>query len=159
MLLYTPSVENDTLMMAWWHMMMGQGEVHEVFAEEALTPSGFLGMLRRVSLLYHADDEGMAVVIFFEPFMAGALLGFWVRPDWRRVHRSESWKMFIDTMKIVLEYVPVVMFMTKRRHVVQTAISFGFTILGKVPSLYGGHDATLGYMTREMFEESYERIT
>ena len=125
-----------------------------MFAEHAATPSGFLGIFNNpnTALFYRLDEKGVCVAIWFEPFMNNLSLGLWARPDYR--HRG-YWRDLIEAHRLVFQHTPMVMFITKRAHVVDAARDFGFTIVGQMPYLYRGEPGAIAYITKEDFERKY----
>jgi hypothetical protein len=150
-----PSVERDFLLLSWWNTLIEDGELFDVFAEDtASTPSGFLSLFAAptTTMFYQRDDAGLTVVMWFEPFMGNAALGMWARKDYRHRH---WWSTLLTVLRWVFADVPLVLYITKRQHVVDSSLAVGFTSMGEMPYLYRGVTGYIAYMTREMFEEKY----
>lgn len=154
----TPSIEGDLLMLRWWELMHRSGELTDVFPERAETPSGFLALFGNpeTHLFYRADERGLAVCMWFEPFMGNMALGMWCRKDWR--HRR-WWDDLLMALQTVLSVVPMIFYFTKRQHVLESGIAVGFVSVGTVPYLYRGEPGHLAYITREIFEERYGKLS
>ena len=149
-----PGAEGDYLVLRWWAQLKERGELLDVFAEHAATPSGFLTIFNHPNtvLFYKDDEQGVAEAIWFEPFMGSVALGLWCRPDHR--HRK-YWADLTAAFRMVFQHVPMVMFITKQHHVVQAARDYGFTVVGEMPYLYRGEPGFIAYMTREEFEKTH----
>ena len=152
--LLAPGLDRDMLLLSWWGQLIDDGELSDIFAEVASTPTGFLGLFNNPTTAFFArqDAQGAAVMIWFEQFMGAAALGLWARKDFRG---RKYWDDLIAAVRRVFEHVQLVMFMTKHPHVVAASRDFGFTFIGTMPYLYHGQPGHIAYLTREGFKERH----
>lgn len=153
---YVPSHEGDGLLLQWWSTLVEQDDLAKLFAAEAQTPSSFLATFQSPTVLcYEKDARGIAAAVWFTHALSGAMLALWARADWR----GGKWRpLVIEAMRQVFTLVPIVLFVTRGPHVQKAAREMGFVVQGEpIPYIYMGQEATLGYMTRERFEEIYGR--
>ena len=159
MIVREPGVEGDLLLLQWWSILVEDGELLDVFSEIAETPSGFLGVFTNpnIAFFYDIDEKGITKAIWFEPFMGtNVSMGMWCRKDWRH---GRWWGDLIDVLGKMFEHTPMVMFITKRPHVVESALRVGFTSMGKMPYAYRGEDGYVAYLTREEYEKKHGKYS
>lgn len=145
-----PGEEGDYLVLRWWAQLRESGELLDVFAAHAGTPGGFLGIFNAPNtvLFYRLDEKGVCLAIWFEPFMGNVALGLWARPDFR--HRG-YWRDVIEAHRLVFQHTPLVVFVTKRPHVIEASKDFGYTTLDTIPYFFRGEAGALAYLTKEEF--------
>ena len=153
MTIYVPGTEQDLLLLQWWAQMT-ETDDFEAFSPTVRTPAMFLALFQQPNaLFYDTDEKGIRFAVWVNDFMGGASINFWARADWRNGQWANS--LMFDVMPKVFSVTPLAVFTTRGPHVVKRAREWGWTILGEVPYLYLGKTATVGYMTREMYEERY----
>lgn len=152
-----PGAASDILLLRWWQQMVEDGELLEVFGDCVATPSGFLSVFgdARTTLYYIADDDGIGLALWYEPFMGNTALGMWGRKDWRK---RRWWEPLRETLREQLKLFPLVIAMTRNQNLVVAGPEMGFAVLGQVPFLYRGDTCTIEYLTREMFEAKHGAI-
>lgn len=146
---YAPGTAHDVLLLQWWARMLELGDTDSVLGPNGFTLYGFFKEFQPpTGLLFAADTDGIYFAIWFVPFMGGAIMGLWVRPDWRQARWDAYGNAGLDR---AFEAVPLIMFVSKNPQVMKMAPErFGFTLLGDVPHLYGGEQVGgVGYLTRE----------
>lgn len=152
--IYVPGTEQDLLLLQWWAQIKETGDLAEAFSPDIGTPSAFLALFQvPTALFYDYDEKGIRFAVWICAFMGGASINFWARPDYRKGQWADS--LMYEVMPKVFAVTPLALFTTRGPHVVKRAREWGWTVLGDVPYLYLGKTATVGYMTREMYEERY----
>lgn len=145
-----PGAASDILLLRWWQQMVEDGELLEVFGDCVATPSGFLSVFAdtRTTLYYTADENGIGLALWYEPFMGNTALGMWGRKDWRK---RRWWDALKATLAEQLETFPMIIAMTRNKNLVVAGPEMGFVKLGQVPYLYRGDTCDILYCTRESF--------
>ena len=159
MQVYEPSAVADTLLLKWWTEIQENGELEDVFAPSAQTLHGFLSIFQPPTVLFwklEPDATGTLKVtsaIWFERFMAdNTNMGMWVDSRYRH---GRWWDDLIEVLRVVFQYTNLVIYMTKRRHVIESGLRVGFTDVGQIPYIYRGQAGWVAYLTKDVFEERY----
>jgi hypothetical protein len=105
-----------------------------------------------LALLYEADEQGIWFASWYEPILSALVQGLWAREDKRGKELVET---VGRSMKMVFDYAPVIMGLTRFKDVVASAELFGAKNHGLIPCIWEGEAAYLASLTKEDFERVY----
>lgn len=149
MMVYTPSIETDLLLLNWY-MDLGSGPDFEAAFSAELAPCGaFMSAMQRTMLVYEADERGIWGAVWFDRQMSAGLAGLWVREDKR--HWDTGVQFLGNAMEFGLEHFPVLLFAARNANVVHKAATYGYVVLGEIPGIFDGEAATVGWVDAARF--------
>ena len=148
---YDGSPAHDLALAQWWAMLVHGDELGSVLPARYAPLGAFLGVFRGGGRTYLAvDDHGPAVVVFGFPWCSAAMLGCWLRRDWRRTRRGHEAAR--AGIRELLAWSPLLMVLApdepRRRLYARVGVRF---LDGWVPGLWQGQAACLGWLTAETY--------
>lgn len=163
MKIYQPGdVTGDLALLNWYMTLNAEGSIATAFGPSMWPLSVFVKTLSDPCnrVFYLEDERGWWAVAWITPLGGAMTWGFWVREDVRGTKgpkHDEGFSLVMDSLRVTLTYVPLVLSMTKQAHAVKLLLGLGFTYLGHVPYLFDGDECDTFYLTREVFGPRYER--
>jgi hypothetical protein len=146
MIRYTATPEQDVLLAQWWGHLIHFGELEAVVPGRYAALGAFLGFCRGVRLYLEADANGPTVVCFGAPWCDGAMVGLWVRRDWRRTRRA--YRAVMEALRELLAWSPLLVVLAPDARRKRLYEKIGVTFLdGWMPGLWQGQPAALGWLT------------
>lgn len=144
---YRQSTEEDLLIIQWWARLQQSDEMNKMFANPH-TPYSILKALQPPNVcLYELDGDGIWFMSWFEPTFTGAFFSVWIRPDRRK--GLESYECFLKAADAGFSQFTTLMGVTKQEDLLPLHEKLGYTILCKVPELFGGLDAWVVLLDKE----------
>ncbi len=148
---YTPGRDADLLLAQLWARMDADGDLDLVFGSPTFGLSDLMVAMRAPrELLYAADDDGIWFAAWYEPFMQGAHMGFYARPDKRSNIAAGS--LFLRCLRAGVTAYKTIIGVTRRMELLEVLQAVGYRLVGHVPELYHGHDAFLAICNTETLE-------
>lgn len=152
---YKPGIEQDCLLTYWYVTMIATKELQLTFTELSL--SAFLQSFQPPHHLIYAQSAGRIwFAAWFDPVFDGALLGVWGDKSKRRT------KIGLGAFETAVEYGlarwPVLVGITRQEKLLDEHRRLGYTLMGKLPKLWGGEDTWVLYLTRESFDNRDVRL-
>ena len=146
---YKPGdVAHEAKLFGWWLKLVQDDEMRNVFTCPQ-TPYDFYRFFDRPNSLYYAERDGAIwFAAWFEHFFAGAMYSLWVSSDMRQTKEmlSTGW----DSLSVGLERWPMLSCLVNKDFV-ESALAFGYTVVGILPKAMNGNDMVLCALTRENF--------
>lgn len=157
--LYHPNRENDLEIVRWWVRLERDGDLDRLMLEGGRTISDLFRMVAGPSkalLFAHTPEDGIWFAMWFEPCLQGAFCGAWLAKDKRGTRQGVY--AFLDAWTWALVAWPVVIGVTKQPNLLPIHRKVGYTVLGAIPDLFDGQEATVMYLTRQAFRETLRRL-
>ena len=154
---YFPSRENDLEIVRWWVRMDRDGDLDKLMMEGSRSVSDLFRLIQPPkTMLWLLDDEGVWFAMWFEQCFNGVFCGAWMRQDYRG--RRAGTFAFLDAWTWALVAWPVLIGVTKQPDLVGIHRRVGYTVMGSIPGLFDGQEATVMYLTRAAFRETLRRL-
>jgi hypothetical protein len=153
---YTGSIDDDRLLAGWFGRLHLSGDWSKCFIQ----PPGGIGWFyayfqREVELWYVTDEPRSEITLagWFEPMNQGtAFFSLWVHQAYRGKRRSVQ--AFVELLDYGLTHKHIILGITKQENLLDAHRKMGYTIVGKIPGLWGhGQDAWLVSITRPQLEK------
>lgn len=156
--LYYPSRENDLEIVRWWIRLERDGDLDKLMLEGGRTVNDLFRMVSAPKAMLYAatPEDGIWFAMWFEPCLNGAFCGAWLAKD-KRGSRQGVYA-FLDAWTWALAAFPVLIGVTKQTDLLRIHRRVGYTVLGSVPFLFDGQEATVMYLTRRAFRETLRRL-
>lgn len=148
---YVGLPHEDVLILDWWQELKRVGELDAIFSRSCYSLSRFYKIFQRPNwLFYLADDKGLKLAIWVEPFYASAMTGVWIAPRCRRSKTVfRSWQLIYQAIFSMFDNVLGV---TKRKCLLTEHEKVGYTIVGCINKLLDSQPCWIVHMSKEAFE-------
>ena len=152
---YTGSAAEDLLLAQLWSQMRQDDTFELAFNDEAFTLGNLIDLYRAPNtMFYKVDENGIWFVVWFSPVMGGAYMGAYLRSDRRgREDREAHCCATREIMEQAMGPYKVLIVVTQQEWLLQNIADLGYNWLGKIPYLFYGNDAWIGYVTAEQLHE------
>lgn len=158
LMVYHPSISEDMLLSKAYTDIMWSRDADKLLSAQHQTLSGFLRLCQPPNVVIYGIDDGAAAMngiwlwSIVEPCYSGAFFSLWIKPEKR--HTKQALKWTLDLYSKVLEESPVLLGITHQETLLEEHESIGYSILGKVPYLWGGNDVWVMQVTKESFHRA-----
>ena len=152
---YAGSATEDMLLAQLWAQMQQDGALEAIFNDADFPLGELIAMFRHPnSMLYKVDEAGIWFIVWVTPVLGGAFQSGYLRPDCRgRETREANLVALRQVLERFLGIYRVLMVVTQQERLLPNLERLGYTVLGKIPHLFHGNDAWIGYMTSESLQE------
>lgn len=147
---YDPNNSNHgVLLINWFIHLTATHQLHNLLTNSAHSIQGFLRVFEDRQLAFWHDERGIWMAFWTAPCLGGVFFSLWVREDMRRTRLA--YQCLMDAYEAVFRHWPVVLGLTRQKHLLKAHTRLGYTVEGLVPKLWDGWDAWLVVLTKENF--------
>jgi len=156
---YAGSAAEDLLVAQLWAQMQRDGTLLAAFNDEDFTLGDLIDLFSAPNtMFYKVDKSGIWFVVWLSPVMGGAFLSTYLRPDYRgEIAGHDARETYHSAAREIMEQAfgsyRVLLVVTQQEWLLPNIKRLGYTVLGKIPFLFYGNDAWVGYMTPESLRE------
>lgn len=147
---YVPCPMHDILMFQWFGAICHTGEVRKLFLPYLWTISKFLEHLVKLPCVFKTDDNGIWFWASYAPMLSGAQFDMWIRKDKR--HTKACVEAMGEALERGFQHWPVLIGLTTQENLLDAHKRMGYSVVGKVPSLWEGQDVWVMHVTKESFD-------
>lgn len=156
---YAGSANEDMLLAQLWAQMQQEGSLQGTFNDPDFSIGDLIELFSKPnSMFYKVDETGIWFVVWLSPVMGGAFLSTYLRADHRGQAlghdvREANHTAAREIMEQAFKAYKVLLVVTQQEWLLPNIERLGYTVLGKIPFLFHGNDAWVGYMTPESLRE------
>lgn len=155
MFVYEPSVSTDLILTHWYAELRNSGDMDRIFGKDLpLTEFFSIVMPPVTDLCFDLDERNqMWAACWFQRMMSGAFVGVWLRSDKRK--SPSSLKFMIRAHEMAFVNVNILFATTRQPKLIEEHEKFGYSLVGKIPRLWGEEPGWLFSLSKEDFEAAW----
>lgn len=151
--MYEGNSEDSLILLNWWMELVKSGDLDKVLFPSSHPLGAFMGFFQpgKIRMVYVPDEANQIKLAAWGEVVANGVIFFslWTRHDFRGKHGLQA---TLDIYNEIFKVFTVVMGVTKQERLLGVHKKLGYTIVAKVPSLWGGvEDGWLMQLTKDNF--------
>ena len=152
---YTGSILDDRLLAGWFGRLHLSGDWAKCFMQPPGGIGWFYAYFQREVQLWYVDDAHQGEILlagWFEPInQGGAFFSLWIHQEHRTNPRMAQ--AFYELLEYGLQAKHILLGITQQENLLDGHRKMGYTVVGKIPGLWGSQDAWLVSLTRAQLEK------